>query len=166
MKRFAIQKALIFAPLEDIADWVLFTFKTICSSKQIRSRCWAPKHTHWYLQFSTRCYASHYMKFTVGSRSKLLDWCGDSTIVPYGYLLNDLSPRTDARLSYYTDHGPISSKFYIADLLKQLRSSEDEYIKFLKFQFVPIIFPQLHKFFSFSLVQKFPVSLRMHSKFA
>ena len=36
----------------------------------------------------------------VGLGSELIDWYRDATSVPFGHLLIDLSPRTDARLSY------------------------------------------------------------------
>ena len=45
-----------------------------------------------------------------GNGSKQVDWYRDATSVPFGYLLVDLSPRTDARLRYSTNTGPIPQK--------------------------------------------------------
>ena len=53
----------------------------------------------------------------MGLQSELVDWYGDATSVPYGYLLIDLSPRTEDRLCYCTNTGSISSKYYIPDRL-------------------------------------------------
>ena len=39
----------------------------------------------------------------LGLGSELVDWYRDATIVPFGHLLNDLSPRTDDRLRYCTN---------------------------------------------------------------
>ena len=83
--------------------------------------------------------------------SKLVDWFWDATSVPYGHLLNDLSPRTDARLCYCTNTASSPSKFYIPYHLKQSKILDVELANSLYSPSVPIIFPQI---FSFSLAQK------------
>ena len=55
----------------------------------------------------------------LGLGSELVDWYRDATSVPFGYLLIDLSPRTDDRLRYCTNTGSTPSKFYIPERLKQ-----------------------------------------------
>ena len=45
-----------------------------------------------------------------GLDSELVDWYRDTTFVPSGHLLIDLSPRTDGQLRYCTDTGSIPSK--------------------------------------------------------
>ena len=40
----------------------------------------------------------------LGLGSELVDWYRDATSAPFGYLLIDLSPRTDDRLRYCTKH--------------------------------------------------------------
>ena len=62
--------------------------------------------------------------------SKLVDWYRDATSVSLGHLLIDLSPRTDDRLRYCTDGGSVSSKCYIPERLKGLRTLDDEHTKF------------------------------------
>ena len=79
----------------------------------------------------------------LGLGSKLVDWYRDATSVPFGYLLVDLSPRTDVRLRYCTKTGSIPSKFYIPDRPKQS-----------KFSKCSNHFPTNAKVFSFSLAQK------------
>ena len=58
----------------------------------------------------------------LGLGSELVDWYLDATSVPFGHLLIDLSPRTDDRLRYCTNSGPVPSKFYIPERLKHLRT--------------------------------------------
>ena len=53
--------------------------------------------------------------------SELVDWYRDETSVPFGLLWVDLSLRTDDRLRYCTNKGPVPSKFYIPERLKHLR---------------------------------------------
>ena len=103
----------------------------------------------------------------LGLGSELLDWYRDATSVPFGHLLIDLSPHTDDRLRYCTNTGSIPSKFYIPERLKQSKLLDDEHTKFLYSPSVPIIFPQMQKSFP-SVLPKgvYPVSLRMHNKFA
>ena len=48
-------------------------------------------------------------QLTLGS--ELVDWYRDVTSVPFGHLVIDLSPRTDARLRYCTNTGSIPSNF-------------------------------------------------------
>ena len=47
----------------------------------------------------------------LGFGSELVDWYRDSSSVPFGHLLIDLSPRTDDRLRYCTNTGSIPSNF-------------------------------------------------------
>ena len=63
----------------------------------------------------------------LGLASKLVDWYRDATSVPFGHLLNDLSPRTDDRLRYCTNTGSIPSKFFIPDRLKQSKVLDVEH---------------------------------------
>ena len=103
----------------------------------------------------------------LGLGSELVDWYRDATSVPFGHLLVDLSPRTDDRLSYCTNSGSVSSKFYIPDRSKQLRTLDDEHTKSLYSPSVPIAFPQMQNSLSSVLSKRvYPVSLRMHKKSA
>ena len=103
----------------------------------------------------------------LGLGSELVDWYRDATSVPFGYLLIDLSPRTDDRLRYCTNTGSIPSKFYISDRLKQSKVLDDEHTKSLHSASVLIIFPQMQKSFPSVLPKRvYPVSLRMHNKSA
>ena len=47
----------------------------------------------------------------MGLGLSLMDWYKDATSVPFGHLLNDLSPRTDDRLRYCTNSGEKTVKF-------------------------------------------------------
>ena len=47
----------------------------------------------------------------LGLGSELFSWYRDATLVPFGHLLIDLSPRTNDRLRYCTNTGSIPSKF-------------------------------------------------------
>ena len=55
------------------------------------------------------------LRAQLGFGSELVAWYRDATSVTYGYLLIDLSSRTDDRLRYCTNTGSICSKFYIRD---------------------------------------------------
>ena len=81
----------------------------------------------------------------LGLGSELNDWYRDTTSVPFGYLLIDLSPRTDDRLRYCTNTGSIPSKSYITDRLKQSKVLDDEHTKSLYSPSVPILLPQMQK---------------------
>ena len=83
----------------------------------------------------------------LGLGSELFDWYRDATSVPFGHLLIDLSPRTDDRLRYCTNTGPIPSKFYVPDQLKQSKLLDNEHTKSLYSTSVPVIFPQMRKSF-------------------
>ena len=97
--------------------------------------------------------------------SELVHWYWDASSVPFGHLLIDLSQRTDARLRYCTNSGSVPSKFYIPDLLKHLRTLEDELTKPLHSPSVPIASPQKQKSLSSVLPKRVhPFSLRMRSK--
>ena len=48
----------------------------------------------------------------LGLGSELVDWYRGATSVPYGYLLIELSLRTDDRLRYCTKTGSFSSRFF------------------------------------------------------
>ena len=90
------------------------------------------------------------LRTQLGLGSKLVDWYRDSTSVPFGHLLIDLSPHRDDQLLFCTNAGSIPSKFYITDRLKQSKSLDDEHTK-------PLLskcsnhFPTKAKIFSFSL---------------
>ena len=47
----------------------------------------------------------------LGLGSELADWYLDTTFVPFGHLLIDLSPRTDDRLRYCTNTGSFPQNF-------------------------------------------------------
>ena len=101
----------------------------------------------------------------MGLGSEPVDWYRDGTSVPFGLLSIDLSPRTDDRLRYCTNSGYVPSKFYIPELLKHLRTLDDEHTKSLYSPSVPIAFPQMQKSLSSDLPKRvYPVSIRMHSK--
>ena len=103
----------------------------------------------------------------MGLGLELVDYYRDTTSVPFGYLLIDLSPRTDDRLRYCTNTGSNPSKFYIPDRLKQSKILDDEHTKTLYSTSVPINFPQLQNSFPLVLPKRvYPVSLRMHNKSA
>ena len=103
----------------------------------------------------------------LGFGSELVDWYRDTTSVPFGHLVIDLSPRTADRLRYCTNTRSIPSKFYIPERVKQSKILDDEHTKSLYSPSVPIIFPQIQKSFPSVLPKKlYPVSLRMHNKSA
>ena len=102
----------------------------------------------------------------LGLGSELVDWYRDATSVPFGHLLIDLSPRTEDRLRYCTNSGSVSSKLYILERLKHLKTLDDEHTKRLYSPNGPIAYPQLQKPFSSFLPKRvYPVSMRMHSKY-
>ena len=101
----------------------------------------------------------------LGLGLELVDWYRDATSVPFGHLLIDLSPRTDDRLCYCTNKGPVPLKFYIPEGVKHLRFLDDEQTKSLYSPSVPIAFPQTQKPLSSVLPKRvYAVSMRMHSK--
>ena len=101
----------------------------------------------------------------LGLGSELVDWYRDTTSVPFGRLLIDLSPRIGDRLRYCTNSGYVPSKFYFPERLKHLRILDDEHTKSLYSPSVPIAFPQMRKPLSSVLPKSvYPVSMRMHSK--
>ena len=101
----------------------------------------------------------------LGLGSELVDCYRDATFVPFGHLLIDLSMRTDDRLRYCTNSGSVPSKLFIPELLKHLRTLDDEHTKFFYSPSVPIAFPQMQKSFSSVLPKRvYPFSMRMHSK--
>ena len=103
----------------------------------------------------------------LGLGTEIVDWYRDATLVPFGHLLIDLSPRTDDRLRYCTNSGSVPSKFYIPERLKHLRTLDDEHTKSVYSPSVPIAFPQMQKSLSSVLPKRvYPVSMRMHSKSA
>ena len=103
----------------------------------------------------------------LGRGSELVDWYRDSTSVPLGHLLIDLSPRIDDRLRFCTNTGSIPSKFYISERLKQSKTLDDEHTKSLYSPSVPINFTQMQKSFPSNLPKRvYPVSLRVHNKSA
>ena len=103
----------------------------------------------------------------LGLGSELIDWHRDTTSVPYGILLIDLSQRTDDRLRCCINTGSIPSKFYIPERLKQSKILDDEHTISLYSPSFPIIFQQMQKSFPSVLPKRvYPVSLRMHKKSA
>ena len=103
----------------------------------------------------------------LGLGSELVDWYRDATSVPFGYLLNDLSPRTDDRLRYCTNSGSVPSKFYIPARLKHLTTLDAEHTKSLYTPSVPIAFPQMQKSLSSVLPKRvYLVFMQMHSQSA
>ena len=103
----------------------------------------------------------------LGLGSELVDWYRDTTSVPFGHLLIDLSPQTDDRLRYCTNSGSVPSKFYIPERLKHLRTLDDEHTKSLYSPSVPIALPQMQRSLSSVLPKRvYPVFMRMHSKSA
>ena len=101
----------------------------------------------------------------LGLGSELVHWYRDAASVPYGYLLVDLSSRTDDRLPYCTNTRSIPSNFHIPDWLKLSNFLDDQHKKLLYCPSVPIIFPQMQKSFPSVLPKRiYPVSLRMHNK--
>ena len=103
----------------------------------------------------------------LGLGSELVDWYRDSTSVPFGHLVTDLSPWADDRLRYCTNSGSVPSKFCITDRLKHLRTLDDEHTNSLYSPIVPIAFPQMQKPLSPVLPKRvYPVSMRMHSNSA
>ena len=103
----------------------------------------------------------------LGLGSELVDWYRDATFVPFAHLLIDLSPRTDDRLRYCTNSGSVSSKLYVPDRLKHLRTLDDEQTKSLYSPRVPIAFPPMQKSLSSVLPKRvYPVFMRMHNKSA
>ena len=126
------------------------------------------QNTH-IVPFKSPCDVTQVTTFStrLGLGSELVDWYRDTTSVPFGHLLIDLSPRTDDRLRYCTNTGCIPPKLYIPDRLKQSKILDDEHTKCLYSSSVPIIFPRRHKSFP-SVLPKglYPISLRMHNKSA
>ena len=103
----------------------------------------------------------------LGLGSELVDWYRDTTSVPFGRLLINLSPRTDDRLRYCTNSGSVPSKFHFPERLKYLRTLDDKHTKSLYSPSVPIAFPQMQKSLSSVLPKRvYPVSMRMHSRSA
>ena len=77
-----------------------------------------------------------------GPGLELTDWYWDATSVPDGHFLVDLTPRTDLRLRYCWSSGPVPSKIFSPDRLKNLMSLHYEHTKSLYSPSVPIIFMQ------------------------
>ena len=77
----------------------------------------------------------------LGLGSALVDWYRETTSVPFGHLLIDLSPRTDDRLRYCTNSGNIPSNsppppqafqhFSLACKIQFLKTCPKEFIQFL-----------------------------------
>ena len=100
-----------------------------------------------------------------GLGSELVGWYRDATSVPFCHLLNDLPPRTDDILRYFTNSESVLSKTFIPERLKHLRSLDDEPTKSVDSPSVPIAFTQMQKPLSSVLpIRVFTVSMRMHGK--
>ena len=65
----------------------------------------------------------------LGIGLELVDCYPDALSVPYGYLLIDLSPRTDDRLRFCGNTRSIPSKFYISEPLKRSKLLDNEHAK-------------------------------------
>ena len=101
----------------------------------------------------------------LGLRSELVDWYRDATSIPYGHFLIELSRRTDNRLRHCTNTGSIPSKF--SGPAEAVRSFGRWHKKSLYSPSVPIIFPQMQKFFPSVFPKRVhQVPLRMYSKSA
>ena len=103
----------------------------------------------------------------LGLGSTLVDWYRVATSVPFGHLLNDLSPRTDDRLRYCTNSRNIPSKTYVLDNLKHLKYSDDEHTKTLYSPGFPPLFSRMQNSISTNLSKRiYPISQRMHRQAA
>ena len=101
----------------------------------------------------------------LGLGSELVDWYRDTTSVPFGQLLFDLSPQTDDRLRYCTNSGSVPSKLCIPESLELLMTLDDEYTKSLYPPSVSIAFPQMQKSLSSVMPKRvYPFSMRKHSE--
>ena len=99
--------------------------------------------------------------------SALVDWYRDTTSVPFGHLLIDVSPRTDYRLRYCTNSGNIPSMFYVPDNLKNLKVLDDEHTKVLYSPSIPALSPRMQNSVSKNLSKKnYPISQRVHLQLA
>ena len=103
----------------------------------------------------------------LGLRSKLVDWYGDATSVPYCRFLLDLLPRTTDRLRYCTKTGSIPSRLFIPDRQNESKFLDHEHTKSLYSPSILIIFAQMQQSFPSVLPKSvYPVSLRMHDRSA
>ena len=146
VERFAIQKLLLTLPsLGDIGVSAKSTLNNLFHESKL-GRDVELQNTHIVLFKSPRDVMQVTTLSTqLGLGSELADWYRDATTVPFGYLLIDLSPRTDDELRYCTNSGSVPSNFYIPERLNQLRTLDDEHTKSLYSQIVPIAFPQMQK---------------------
>ena len=90
----------------------------------------------------------------MGLGLELVDWYWDASSVPNGHLLIDLSPRPDDTIRYCTNSESFTSRNFIPDPLKLLKSLNDEHTSFLYSPSVPIGFPQMQRCFFFSFIQR------------
>ena len=105
------------------------------------------------------------VKLTVqlGLGSILVDWYRDATSVPFGRFLIDLSPRADGRLRYCTNSGNITSKFYVPDHLKHLKSLDDGHTNFLYSPSIATRSSRMQNSVSKNLFKRiYPISQRVH----
>ena len=99
----------------------------------------------------------------LGLGSAVVDWCRDATSVTFGYLLIDLSTRTDDCLRYCTNSGNIPSKFYVPANLKHLRYLDNEHTKSLYSPSIPALFPPMQNSVSKNFSKRiYPISQRVH----
>ena len=91
----------------------------------------------------------------LGVGSAVVDFYRDATIVPFGHLLIDLSPRSDDRLRYCTKSVNIPSKFYVPDDLKHLKYLDDEHTKSFYSPSIPALFPRMQNSVSKTCPKKF-----------
>ena len=154
MKRFAIQKQLFkLLLLVGILAWVLVKLSTTCFFKANLGEKFQNTHIVLFkshrdvMQIST-------LSAQLGVGLALVDWYRNTTSVPYGHLLIDLSPRTHNRLRNCTNTGSIPSKFYLPDRLKQSKILGDKNTKSLYSTSVPITFPQMQMSFPSVLPKK------------
>ena len=125
-------------------------------------------HTHIVLFRSPRdVHQIGTLKVQLGLGSTLVDWYCDATSVPFGYLLIDLSPRTNDRIRYCANSGNNPSKFYVPGKWKHLKHLDDEHAKSLSSPSVPTLLPNVKNSTAKCLSKGFyPISQRMHRQLA
>ena len=95
----------------------------------------------------------------LGPASALVDWYRYATSVPFGHLLIDLSPRTDATAQI----AEIFHHFYVPDNLKHSKYLDDEHTKSLYSPSIPTLFPRMQNSASKNLSKKiYPISQRVN----
>ena len=99
----------------------------------------------------------------LGLGSALVDWCRDTTSVPFGHILIHLSPRTVDHLRYCTNSGYIPLKFYVPANLKHLKHLHDEHTTSLYSPRLPTLSAPLQNSVSKNLSKRnYPFSQQVH----